>query len=334
MEMKKDSLKRILFVLWVVVWSYMIPQSIALAQVTFPTRPVTIWVGFPPGGGTDIVIRALADSSEKSLGQKIVIINKPGGGGAVSASLLTKEKPDGYTLAAFPDTPATRSPHLRDLDYDPFRDLSFIIRVGLWKNAFVVKADSPFKKWEDVVEWAKKNPGQLIFGNPGAGTTPHLAMAKIAATEGFTFKNVPFAGDTPNVSALLGGHIMLGGGSALAWKSHVEAKTMRVLLVFEREGIDYAPDAPTFEKVHYDFETPTSVIVCAPRGIPDPIRESLEKTFIEGIKTKTFRAVAEKQELLLAEPLTGKALNDFLKKCYLLYEQVIKEAGIYKMEKK
>jgi tripartite-type tricarboxylate transporter receptor subunit TctC len=327
-------MKKILLVLMAVICGQMLVQSIALAQVTFPTKPVTLWVGFPPGGGTDIVIRALADSSEKSLGQKIVVINKPGGGGAVAASLLTKEKGDGYTLAAYPDTPVTRAPHLRDLDYDPFRDLSHIIRVGLWKNAFVVRSDSPFKKWEDVVNWSKKNPGQLVYGHPGAGTTPHIAMANLALKEGFTFKNVPFAGDTPNVSALLGGHIMVGGGSSLAWKSHVEAKTMRVLLVFEKEGIDYAPDAPTFEKIHYDLDTPTSVIVCAPKGIPDPIREILEKTFNDGMKQETFRRVAKDQELLLAEPLTGKALNDYLKKCYLLYEKFIKDAGIYKMERK
>lgn len=332
--MKKDSLKRILFVLLVVMWSYMMPQSIALAQVTFPTRPVTIWVGFPPGGSTDVLTRVLAEAVEKSLGQKIVVINKPGAGGAVATSLLTKEKPDGYTLASYPDTPVTRAPHLRDLDYDPFRDLSHIIRVGLYKNAFVVKADSPFKKWRDVVEWAKKNPGQLTYGNPGAGTTPHIIMAKVALVEGFTYKTVPFAGDAPNVSALLGGHVMIAAGSSLAWRPHAEAKTIRVLLVVEKEGLDYAPDAPTFEKVNYDFEPPTSLIITAPQGIPDLVRETLEKAFIEGIKSKAFRAVAEKNELLLREPLTGKALSDFLKKCYDEYEQFIKEAGIYKMEKK
>jgi tripartite-type tricarboxylate transporter receptor subunit TctC len=313
-------------------FSFIYP-SLAISQGSYPTKPVTIWVGFPPGGSTDVLTRTLAEATEKNLGQRIVVINKPGAGGAVAASLLAKEKPDGYTLASFPDTPITRAPHLRDLDYDPFRDLSFIIRVGLYKNAFVVKSDSPFKKWSDVVEWARKNPGQLTFGNPGAGTTPYIVMPKIALIEKFTFKTVPFAGDAPNVSALLGGHVMLAGGSSLSWRPHVEAKTVRVLLVFEKEGLDYAPDAPTFEKVGY-FEAPTSLIITAPHGISDPIRKILEKAFIEGIKTKTFRDVAEKNELILREPLTGDALKDFLKKCYDDYEKLIKEAGIYKMERK
>ena len=305
-----------------------------MSQAPFPTLPVTLWIGFSAGGTTDIILRPLAEGAEKSLGQKIVVINKPGGGGAVCASLIAKEKPDGYTIAGFPDTPITRSPHLTDLDYDPFRDMSYIIRVGLWKNVFVVRADSPFKKWGDVVEWAKKNPGQLTYGYAGAGTTPHLAMVRVAKKEGFTYKGVPFAGAAPVLSALLGGHVMMAGTGSMTIHSHVDAKTLRVLLVFEKEGLDYAPDAPTFEKLRYDFEVPTSVIICAPKGISDPVREILEKSFIDGMKHEAFRRVAKEQELLLAEPLTGKALLDYLKKWHLLFEQFIKEAGIYKIERK
>jgi len=332
--MEKSLPKKIFLILLTVIFGYIFVQSISLAQVSFPTRSVTIWIGFPPGGVTDIITRTLAEVSEKGLGQKIVAINKPGGGGSVCASLLTKAKPDGYTLGAYVDTPITRAPHLRDLDYDPFQDLTHIIRVGLFKQAFVVRADSPFKKWEDVVNWAKKNPGQLVYGHPGAGTTPHITMAKVALKEGFTYKHVPFAGGTPNSSALLGGHVMISGDSAVTWKPHVEAKTIRVLLVFEKEGLDYAPDTPTFEKVHYDFETSSSLIISAPKGIPGAIREILEKAFIEGIRTNMFKAVAEENELLSTEPLTQKSLNDYLTKCYTSYEQSIKEAGIYKIERK
>jgi tripartite-type tricarboxylate transporter receptor subunit TctC len=90
--------------------------------------------------------------------------------------------------------------------------------------------------------------------------------------EGFTYKSVPFAGDTPNVSALLGGHVMVASGSSVAWQSQVEAKAVRVLLIVEREGLEYAPDAPTFEKVGYDFEMSSSIIVYAQR-VPEPARE-------------------------------------------------------------
>jgi len=332
--MKKTVLKKGLFFLMAATGGLLILHSLVLAQGAFPTRPVTIWIGFAPGGTTDIIIRPLAEGSEKSLGQKIVVMNKPGGGGAVCASLIAKEKPDGYTLAAFPDTPILRSPHLTDLDYDAFRDFTHIIRVGAWKNVFVVRSDSPFKEWKDVVNWAKKNPGQLTFGNAGAGTATHLAMVMIAKKDGFTFRNVPFAGAAPLLSALLGGHVMVGATGPMTIHSHVLAKTLKVLLVNEREGLDYAPDAPTLEKMNYGFEVPNTVIICGPKGMPDQVREILQKSFIAGMKHEAFKKVAEEQEMLYADPLTGEALLNYLKKWYGLYEVFIKEAGIYKSERK
>ncbi len=333
-KMKRNFLQKLIFVLLIATWSLMIPQSLVIGQVLFPTHPVTIWVGFPPGGGTDIITRALAEGVGKNLGQKIVVINKAGGGATVCASLLAKEKPDGYTIAAFTDSPATRGPHLMVVDYDPLKDFSYIIRVGLWKNAFVVRADSPFKKWEEVVDWAKKNPGQLTYGHSGIGTSLHLGMVKVAKKEGFIYRDVPFAGEAPSVSAILGGHVMVMGLSAMTLRSQVEAKTVRVLLGFEREGLGFAPDVPTFEKMHYDFEFQTAVIICAPKGIPDPVKEILENAFINGMQQETFRKVAKDQELLLTEPLKGKALLDYIRKWNRVYEQSIKEAGIYKTEKK
>ena len=321
--------------LWVSAWGgIIVAASLALAQEPYPTRPVTIWVGFPPGGAIDILTRILAEGAEKSLGQKLVVVNKPGGGATVAASQLARTKPDGYTIASATDTPVTRAPHLRDLDYDPFRDLTYLIQVGLFKLAFVVRADSPFKSWREVIEWARKNPGQLVFGQPGVGTTPHLTMAKVGIKDGFPFKSVPFAGDTPTVNAVLGGHVMLGGVSSLAVRSHIEAKAMRVLAVSEKEGLDYAPEAPTLAKLGYDLDAPTSVIFLAPKGIPDPVRERLEKAFSAAMNTENFRGAAKRYELIATEPLTGKALVDYLARTSARYEQLVKEAGIYKIERK
>jgi tripartite-type tricarboxylate transporter receptor subunit TctC len=317
----------------VIAWSLVIFHSPSLAQ-SFPTHPVNLWVGYAAGGGTDIVMRSLAEGAEKTLKQKIVVVSKPGGGGAVCASLIAKEKPDGYTLGTSTDTPVTRAPHLVDLNYDPFNDLTFILRVGRWKNVFVVRADSPFKKWVDLVDWARRNPGQLVYGNPGTGTSNHLAMVKLAAREGYTFKNVPFVGDSAVVSALLGGHVMVASGSSVAWQSQVEAKQVRVLLIVEREGVPFAPEAPTFEKAGYDFEMSSSVVIFGPKGISDSLRGTLEKAFLNGMKTEAFKTVAKNQGLSTNDPLVGKELTDYLRKWSGLYEQYIKEAGIYKSEKK
>lgn len=306
----------------------------AAAQEAFPTKPITVWIGFPPGGATDILMRALAEGAEKSLGQKIVVINKPGAAGAVATAELAKAKPDGYTIICNTDTPVTRSPHLRDVEYEPFRDLAFINRVGLFKVVFAVRADSSHRTWRDVVEWARKNPGQLTFGHPGVATTPALVMTRIAAKEGFTYRNVPFAGDGPLTTALLGGHVVLGGGSSVSASSYVQAKRMRILLVNDRAGLDYAADAASFEKAGYDVESTTSVITFGPQGMPRPVVDRLAKAFNEAAKTETFVNVARKSEVTVGEPLTGQALADWLRKVSANYEALIKEAGLYKGEKK
>lgn len=306
----------------------------AVAQEAFPTRPITVWVGFPPGGATDILMRALAEGAEKILGQKVVVVNKPGAAGAVATAELTKVKPDGYTIVCNTDTPVTRSPHLREVEYDPFRDLTFINRVGQFKVVVAIRADSPYKTWRDVIEWAKKNPGQLTFGHPGVATTPALVMTRIAAKEGFIFRSVPFAGDGPSVAALLGGHVVILGGSSVATSSYVQARRMRILLVNDKDGLDYAPEAVSFEKAGYDVESTTAVITFGPRGMPRPVAERLAKAFDEAAKTDTFVNVARKSEVTVGEPLSGQALADWLKKVAANYEGLIKEAGLYKSERK
>jgi len=332
--MGRSSSKRMLFVALVIVSTFPITQAVAIAQESFPNRPVTIWVGYAAGGVTDMIARTLAEASEKSLGQKVIVVNKTGGAGVVCVSLLTRQKPDGYTLGGYLDTPVTRAPHLRDLDYDPFRDLTHIIRACLFKSVFVVKADSPFKKWEDMVDWARKNPGQLTYGDVGPGSVPHITMAKVALKERFTYKSVTFAGDTPNIAAVLGGHVMVANVSSLACKGYVQANTLRALLVHEREGLAYAPQVPTFEKIKYDFETPNAFIVSAPKGIPAATRERLENALLAAIKTSTFKKFVDDNELLVREPLTGEVLTDYLQKTSHSYEALIREAGVYKIDRK
>lgn len=310
------------------------PGRPAVAQDAFPTRPITVWVGFPAGGGTDILTRALAEGAEKILGQKLVVVNKPGASGTVAMTELVKSKPDGYTLLSNTDTPVTRSPHLRDLDYDPFRDVTYLLQFARYKVVWAVRTDSPFQTWREVVEWAKKHPGQLTFGHPGVASTPNLVMTRLAAKDGFTFRSVPFAGDAPAAGALLGGHVAMVGGSSASFTGYVQAKRMRILLLNEKEGLEYAPDAPSLERAGYNVESATVLILTAPRGLPRPVAERLERAFAEAMKTEPFVSVARKNETIVGEPVIGQALADYVKKLNANYEQLIKDAGLYKSERK
>jgi tripartite-type tricarboxylate transporter receptor subunit TctC len=302
-----------------------------IAQSKFPTKPINLYVGFSAGGSTDTIARGLAPEGERILGQKILVVNKPGAGGAVAAALVAKTKPDGYTIQISPDTPLTRAPHLRKLAYDPVKDLTYISRVGVWKNGFVVLTDSPFKTWKDVVKWAKEHPGELKYGSPGAGTSPDIGMAVIAKREGFTYRSTPFQGAAPNMTALLGGHTMIAGSSTGAWSKYVKAKKMRLLLVFEEEGMDEFPDVPTFKKIGYDIETPTTVIVFGPKGIPKEIVKKLGDMFAKAAQSKTFKSIAESMELMAVDqPLIGDELDKYVKRAYSLYKQYLEETGLAK----
>ncbi len=307
--------------------------SDSFGQAKFPARPVNLWVGLPPGGSADVLARALAEGAEKSLGQKIVVINKAGGGGTVATSLLKNEKPDGYTLLLTTDTAITRAPHISDLQYDPFKDIDHFMLIGKWKTVWTVKADSQFKKWSDMVDWAKKNKDQLTFGYCSASNF-YFGMVRISKKEGFTFKGVPYACDGPTLTAVLGGHVMIGGGTAAPSRSHVLANNIRILLSDER--ISYAAGhgtQTTFKDMKYDFDVPLLAIILAPKGMPVNVRKVLEKALQDGMNSDIFKKLAGEQELA-PQPLTGKAFSDYLKKTSATYEELIKEAGLYKSEKK
>ncbi len=212
------------------------------------------------------------------------------------------------------------------------RDFYPIVRLGLQRQGVVVKSDSPFKRFQDLIEFARKNPGQLTYGTPGPGTTPHLAMEKIALHEKVKFQHVPFQGDTPTMTAILGGHVMAASTGALGWMSHVKAGTLRLLLVFEPEGIEQWPEIPTFKKMGYDFEVPTAQMISAPNGVPKPILERLEAVFSEAMMSSQFQEVARKQELLHAKPFTGGEFQKWLQAQHQMYRTFIKEVGLKKKD--
>ena len=300
------------------------------AEVKYPTKPIHMWVGFAAGGSTDICARSVSAIAEKSLGQPIVVENKPGGGGALLLGLMASAAPDGYTLATTSDTPYTRAPHLINVKYDSMKDFTPLVRLGLQRQGIVVRADSPFKKWQDLIDFTRKNPGQLAYGTPGPGTTPHLAMEKIALQEKVKFQHIPFQGDTPAMSAVLGGHVMAAATGALAWTSHVKAGSLRLLLVFDPEGMDEWPEVPTFKKIGYNFEAPTAQMVSAPRGVPKPIVDKLITVFSDAVMSPQFQKVAREQELLAAKPLTGADFQKWLQQQYTMYGTFIKEVGLQK----
>src|SRR5882672_3960692 len=176
--------------------------GVAQAQ-QFPTRPVTLIVPWPAGGSTDIGMRALASATEKHLGQSIVIENKPGAGGTIGpANMAAGAKPDGYTVAQLPIT-VFRIPFIQKTSFDPTKDFTYVIHITGYTFGVVVKADAPWKTFNELLDYAKANPGKLNYGTPGAGTSLHVTMEQIAKQKGIKWTQVPFKGVAESMNALL-----------------------------------------------------------------------------------------------------------------------------------
>lgn len=242
--------------------------AVARAQggaASFPTRPVSLIVPFPPGGTTDIVMRALAEAAGRQLSQTVIVENRPGAASTLGASAVARARPDGYLLTQLPAS-AIRAQILQRLAFDPLRDLQPIIHLTGYAFGTIVRADSPFREWKDFVAEAKRRPGELSFGSTGANGTPHVAMLEIAEREGIELVHVPFRGDADGSQALLGGHIdLMAGGSGLG--GLVEGGQARWLNVWTAQRLRKFPDTPTLVELGYD-----GMVVTSPFGIVGPAR--------------------------------------------------------------
>jgi tripartite-type tricarboxylate transporter receptor subunit TctC len=190
--------------------------SAAAGAQEYPTKPITLIVPWPAGGSTDIAMRAIADSASKALGQPIAVDNKAGGAGTVGpATMAAASKPDGYTIAQLPIT-VFRLPLMQEVSWDPSKDFSYIIHLTGYTFGVTTNAESQFKTWKDVIDYAKQNPGKVTYATPGTGSSLHIGMEQIAAMAGIKLTQVPFKGGAETNAAVLGQHTVLQADSTPA----------------------------------------------------------------------------------------------------------------------
>jgi tripartite-type tricarboxylate transporter receptor subunit TctC len=179
----------------------------AQGATDFPSKPITIVIPTAASVSGDLLMRAYGEAVSKHLGQPIIVENKPGGSGALAAAYVaTSVKPDGYTLLNI-TIPIYRVPYIQKTPYDPVKDFTPIILLGGYTLGGVVKADSPFKEWKDVIEFSKANPGRFTYTTVGPQTTNAIAMETMARHSGVQFTHVPGKGGGDGLSAVLGGHV-------------------------------------------------------------------------------------------------------------------------------
>ena len=328
--MKRNLLEsKILFVLFLVPFLLFAPPANASeAEVAkYPSRPVTYIVPVPPGGGTDLAIRIIAKEAEKFLGQPIVIVNKPGGTLTIGVAAIATAKPDGYTIGYAGGPPLYLTPFLERVPYNPLKDLQAIMQFGSYNFGVVVKADSPFKSFKDLIDYARLNPKKVTYGTSGTNSLQHITMERIAKKEGVKITHIPFKGTTESQTALLGGHIIAAVGDFNY--TLVESGEIRILLLLKEEPSAEYPGSPILKDLGYDYPYPLLFNVFGPKGMPEGIIKKIEEAFTKAMKQPTF--INGMKELRL--PIVyrnSKELNDYIVYNYKSFEKLLKELGLIK----
>ena len=287
----------------------MAAASGAGAQEKFPSRPIEMIIPTAAGGGTDIAFRKLSELVEPILGQKVVIVNKTGGGGYVGMASILQSKPDGYTIGGLWNAPLTMSPHILPAPYEP-KDYTAVTLSTWAPTVLCVKADFPANDGKELIALLRQNPEKYTYGNDGVGGTLHLAAERIFMKTGAKARAVPFNGAGETLKAFLGDHVNIYGGSIAPVQPYLRDKTAKCLIVSAPERNSGVPGASSLTDLGIPEEA--TVLwrgVVAPNGLPADRLAVLQKAFADAAKSDAFRAFMESR----GEEAKGSTSAEFRK---------------------
>jgi len=267
--------------------AFLFSGNIVQAQ-SYPSKPITLLIPWPPGGGTDLMARALCEPASKELGQPILIVNKPGGGTTIALVQVMQSPADGYTLGYITGT-GIMMPHLKKVPYDVNRDFTPIMRfIEFSTLGVIVKSDSRWKTLKELIDYARANPGKLKYTSPAVGNPNHIAMESLAKETGIKWVHVPSKSSAEIITSLLGGHLDFAATSP-EWKPHVLAGQLRLLATLGQKRSGTFLDTPTLIDLGYKTYAPSFGGLIGPKGLPQPIVDKLHKTFKEAMNDPNFK---------------------------------------------
>jgi tripartite-type tricarboxylate transporter receptor subunit TctC len=301
---------------------------IALAQPTYPSRPIHIIVPFTAGSGTDVVGRAIGDAIGKSLGQPVIIENKPGAGGSVGAAQVARAEPDGYTLLVHSAGHAVNQAIYPNLSYDTLRDFAGVTTLANLPNVLVVPPARGWKTVRDLIAAAKAKPGELNFGSAGVGSATHMNEEKFRMKAGIEVTHVPFRGTPEALAEVMAGRIDAFFAPLVSALPLVKEGKVQALAVSTPARSAALPDVPTTVEAgvpgsDYVFW----VAMLAPAKTP---REIVRRLNEEVVKALTAPEVKERLTTLGAEPMpmTSEAFDSFLRAEVEQATQIAKAANL------
>jgi tripartite-type tricarboxylate transporter receptor subunit TctC len=272
----------------------------ALAQSAFPSRPIRLIVPWLPSAAADIQLRSLAQVATRLLGQSVVIENRAGASGILGAQAVANEpRGDGYLLTQL-HASAFRVPFMMAKPpYDVLTDFTPVLQLVGYSYGMVVRADAPWKSWDEFAADAKARPGRITFGTAGVGTTQHITMEAVAQRLGLDWVHVPFRGGGDDVQALLGGQLDAVASSTL-WAEMVRAGQLRLLVSFGPQRIKRFPEAPTLRDCGIDIAQSSPYGLVGPKGIDPGIVRVLHDAFRTALQDPEHLAVIERLDMPVA----------------------------------
>ncbi|POF32189.1 Bug family tripartite tricarboxylate transporter substrate binding protein [Roseibium marinum] len=297
----------------------------------YPTRPITMVVGFPPGGSTDVVARILAGHMATTLGQPVLVENRPGAGGTVGISHVAASAPDGYTLGVSGVGASILIDALgRDSGYDIDNDLDVIGVMGTLGLVIVGRNGLESQTLPELMEYAKANPEALTYGSSGVGTPGHLAMEYLKSLAGVDMLHIPYKGNTPLLNDVVGGHVDIAMLTTPGAAEHVRAENIQPFAVSSPDRSSLMPDVPTVIEGGFEGYTATLWnLLVAPKGTPADVQAKLSDALNEAMKD--IRVVGEFATKGLAPTITSPAeATQFLADERTKWKSVIKTAGVTK----
>lgn len=303
------------------------PMGQALAQ-TYPSKPITLVIPFPPGGPTDLVARVLAKKLGEQMGQSVVVDNKPGANGNIGAMAVVKAPADGHTVL-YNTSSITLSPALyKSLSYDVQRDLAPVALTAVVPLALVVNPNVPVTNVREFVAYAKANPGKLSYGSAGNGNVTHLAAYQFVQSQGLDATHIPYKGSAPADVDLVAGQIQFMTDTINSVMPFIKDKRLKLLAVTTAKRMSLFPDAPTLgETVMPGFEAGAWQGVMVPAGTPAPVVQRLNSEILKALKSPE---VLEKLAQQGAEALgsSPEEYGAYVKKELTRWAGVVKATGI------
>jgi len=302
-----------------------------LAAQNYPSRPVTMIVPAPTGGGTDVFARVLAEIVEADLKQKFVVENRGGAGGTLGTTQIVTAKPDGYTIGFIWNSPLTTSPHSLNVAYTP-DSYRAVMSVGYSSYVLCVRPDFPAENAKELVEKLKQPGTRYTYGNDGVGGTMQLAAERVFSSIGVKLRGIPFAGAGETAKNFLGGHVDFYGGSLPPILPHVEAGKAKCLLLTSAGRNPSVPKAEGLSALGLDkAETVLWWGLIVPAATPEAVFETLQKAFIQAAASDKFRDAMAKQGAT-SRVLNGKATDALIRDELAALGAVAKELGIEKKQ--